>query len=88
MCDAAARIFEKRAEELMFQYSLSVLPRIAVESCGAAGMGSEKEGRWLVRFGLTNPQDLPPYKSVEMVSFTLGDESPSVHLDEGSWPAE
>jgi hypothetical protein len=89
-CDAAARIVDDRADELMSVYELSTPPIIDVQSCGAGGLGSEEEDRWRARFGLVNSDDVPPYQSVTVTSFTLdaGDRPSPVRLSESRWPAE
>jgi hypothetical protein len=70
VCEAAAWIFDDRADELMSVYGLSTPPMIDGQICGARGLGSEEEGRWRARFGLVNSDDVAPYKSVTVTSFT------------------
>lgn len=88
VCDAAAQIFNERAEEIMLANGLDTPPSIDALSCGAAGLGSNEEGRWMTKFGLANPQDVPPYLSAVIPSFTLhGDGgSVAVFLSETPWP--
>lgn len=79
VCDMAAAIVGERAETLMITNALSTLPVIDIASCGAAGLGSAQESRWMAKFALANAQDVPPYLSVVVRSFTLdgsGGEGP------------
>jgi len=93
VCDAAARIVGEQAERLMTTNALPTLPLVDVASCGAAGIGSAQEGRWMAKFALANAADVPPYRSVVARSFTLdgsgaGAEAPVVvSLSEEPWPA-
>jgi hypothetical protein len=75
----------------MAAYGLSTPPSVDVESCGAAGLGSKQEGRWMARFGLANRQDVGPYKSATVRDFTLGGDDARpvpVSLSKEPWPVK
>jgi hypothetical protein len=88
VCDAAARLFNERAEGIQSANGLDSPPTIDVKTCGAAGLGSNAEGRWMVKFGLANPEAVPPYLSADIQSFTLEADGSSVgiFLSETPWP--
>ena len=89
VCDAAARIVDLQGPTLMATYDLATAPKVDVESCGAAGMGSAQEGRWLVRFGLANLQGIRPYKSASLFGFVPASGDPRsviVTLSKRPWP--
>jgi len=91
LCDEAARIFDERAEGLVQAYGLRAPPRIAVQSCGAAGKGSKEDGRWLAKFGLANAGDVSPYRSAWVMNLTTGGVSElpvTVVLREDPWPVK
>jgi hypothetical protein len=89
VCDTAARVFDQEAERLMVAYGLEAPPIIDVESCGAVGIGSEQEGRWLVKFGLA--KEIPPYQSAEIFTLILDttgrvERAAGIRLLEQPWP--
>jgi hypothetical protein len=87
LCDAAALVVESQGSALMTSYGLSAAPKIDLETCGAGGM---QEGRWLVRFGLSNRHDIRPNKSAELWNFNPGSDGSNtirVRLSEGPWPS-
>lgn len=87
VCDAAALVVESQGSALMTSYGLPAVPTIDLETCGAGGM---HEGRWLVRFGLSNRHDVRPYKSAELWNFNPGSggsDTIRVRLSEGPWPS-
>lgn len=89
VCDAAARVVDDQGATLMATYQLAAAPKADVESCGAAGIGSELEGRWLIRFGLANPQEVRPYRSASLFGFRPASEDPRsviVRLSKRPWP--
>jgi hypothetical protein len=52
-------------------------------------MGSAEEKRWLVKFGLANPDEVRPYVSAWVVELELdaaGGGSAAVVLREDPWP--
>lgn len=88
VCDAAATAIAEEGSDLMAAKGLSTAPEVDVGSCGAAGLGSAQEARWVVKFGLSNPDSVAPYASVVIQDFTItGDEhSFVVILSETPWP--
>lgn len=88
-CELAASIFQEWAPTLMANDGLSTLPVIDVASCGATGLGSAQEGRWMAKFALANAQDVSPYRSAVVRGFTLDaiqTERPvAVFLSEAPW---
>jgi hypothetical protein len=68
---------------------LSTAPVIDIKACGAAGLGSATEDRWIVRFPVTNTDAVAPYRSVVVRDFTLDgpeDGVVGVSLSEEPWP--
>lgn len=87
VCEAAAQVFHERAAELEALYDLSALPRIDLQSCGAAGLGDVQEERWMVKFALLDLEEVAPFRSAVLPDLTPGTpEKAGVRLSEAGWP--
>jgi hypothetical protein len=92
VCDAAAQVFAAHAAQLVEIRGLPTLPIIDIMSCGAAGLGTAQEKRWIVKFALANAQDVLPYRSVIIQGLVFGDvvsdKGPPVlvRLSGAPWP--
>ena len=84
VCDEAAKAVEDQASSLADRYQLRSAPVVDVGTCGAGGMSN---GRWLVKFGPANADDVRPYRSAELFGFDPSSTEPFlVTLSKHPWP--
>jgi hypothetical protein len=91
VCDAAAAVFETHAKGLVDEYALTSVPQVELSTCGAGGLGSKDENRWLVRFGLA--EMVGKYSSALIPQLDMDAQTDStqglgviVVLSETPWP--
>ncbi|MEX2440395.1 MAG: hypothetical protein WD739_11055 [Actinomycetota bacterium] len=89
VCAAALEAFHEWTPKLKTGNDLSSTPEVDPDSCAAMGLGFEDEGRWRVKFGIVNEEEVDPYRSVIVWNLDLAKgTAQGVSLSGEAWPSE